>query len=393
MKKIILLGSTGSIGENTLDIISRFPGKFRVVALSAWKNIELLEKQIREFLPQIVSVADPASAAVLRDRCKNLPVEIVHGEEGAVRVASWTDGDLVVSAIVGAAGLLPTFAAIRQGKPVALANKETMVMAGEVIRGESRERGVEIFPIDSEHSAIYQALAGNRREDVRKIVLTASGGPFLTYDREKKSKATPEEALRHPNWNMGKKISIDSATLMNKGLEVIEARWLFDFPVEQIEVLIHPQSIVHSMVEYQDGSVIAQMGIPDMRGPISYALNYPERLPLELPPLDLVKSGGLTFFTPDRDAFPLLGLGFEALKMGGTAPAVLNAANEEAVSAFLDRQIGFLGIEALVRETLNSVPSGTIHDIADVLSADSAARKVARSLIEKNSLRFIPGEK
>ncbi|HXN05758.1 MAG TPA: 1-deoxy-D-xylulose-5-phosphate reductoisomerase [Nitrospiria bacterium] len=384
MKKIILLGSTGSIGENTLDIISRFPGKFRVVALSAWKNIDLLEKQICQFLPQIVSVADPASAAVLRDRCRNLPVEIVHGEEGAVRVASCPDGDLVVSAIVGAAGLLPTFAAIRHGKPVALANKETMVMAGELIRGEARERGVEIFPIDSEHSAIYQALAGNRREDVRKIVLTASGGPFLAYDREKKSKATPEEALRHPNWNMGKKISIDSATLMNKGLEVIEARWLFDFPVEQIEVLIHPQSIVHSMVEYQDGSVIAQMGIPDMRGPISYALNYPERLPLELPPLDLVKSGGLTFFTPDRDAFPLLGLGFEALKMGGTAPAVLNAANEEAVSAFLDRQIGFLGIEDLVRETLNSVPSGTVHDVSDVLSADSAARKVARSLIKKN---------
>ncbi|MBI1819641.1 MAG: 1-deoxy-D-xylulose-5-phosphate reductoisomerase [Nitrospirae bacterium] len=383
MKNLILLGSTGSIGENTLDIVSRFPDRFRISALAAGKNILLLEKQIRKFNPSIVSVSDSKTADALRARCSGLKTEIVAGTEGLLKAAAFPEGEMVVSAIVGAAGLMPTLAAIRAKKNIALANKETMVMAGELVCQEAVKAGVRIFPIDSEHSAIFQALSGNQKKDVRKIILTASGGPFLHTPREQKEKVTPEAAVRHPNLSMGRKISIDSATMMNKGLDVIEARWLFDFPGERIEVLIHPQSIVHSMVEYVDGSVMAQMGIPDMRGPISYAIHYPERLPLDIPPLNLVSSGMLSFSPPDDEAFPCLSYGFEALKAGGTLPAVLNAANEEAVAAFLDHKIGFLKIEEVIKKTMDSHQIRTIQTIEDVNYADQWARKEAGALIEK----------
>ncbi len=383
MKNLILLGSTGSIGMNTLDIVSRFPDRFKISALAAGKNILLLEQQIRKFNPSIVSVSDFKTADELRIRCSGLKTEIVSGPEGLLRAAAFSEGEMVVSAIVGAAGLMPTLAAIRAKKNIALANKETMVMAGELVCQEAVTAGVKIFPIDSEHSAIFQALSGNQMKDVRKIVLTASGGPFLHTTREQKEKVTPEAAIRHPNWRMGKKISIDSATMMNKGLEVIEARWLFDFPEERIEVLIHPQSIVHSMVEYVDGSVMAQMGIPDMRGPISYAINYPERLPLDIPPLNLVSAGMLSFSAPDDEAFPCLTYGFEALKAGGTLPAVLNAANEEAVAAFLEHKIGFLKIEEVIKKTMDSHQIRAIQTIEDVNYADIWARKEAGGLIEK----------
>jgi 1-deoxy-D-xylulose-5-phosphate reductoisomerase len=382
MKRIILLGSTGSIGENTLDIVSRFPDKFKVAALAAGKNLDLLEKQIRKFTPSIVSVIDAKSAAFLNERCSDLRIEILHGKEGLLEVATCPEGDLVVSGIVGAAGLLPTLAAIKAGKNIALANKESLVTAGELVCHEARKAGVQVLPVDSEHSAIFQALAGNKRDNVKKVILTASGGPFLKMSRKERENVTPEVAVKHPKWNMGKKISVDSATLMNKGLEVIEAKWLFDLAIEEIDVLIHPQSIVHSMVEYIDGSVIAQMGVPDMRGPISYALNYPERLPLNLPPLNLAAAETLTFMLPDHEAFPCLLYGYEALKAGGTMPAVLNAANEEAVSAFLKHQIGFLKIEEVIQKTMEAHHSSPVGTLEDVLYADQWGRKEACRLIE-----------
>lgn len=382
MKNIIVLGSTGSVGENTLKIVSQFSDKFRISALAAGKNLVLVQEQIQKFRPSIVSVSDSDHAAKLRDFCSGVKTEIVFGREGLLKVATCPEGELVVSAIVGAAGLLPTLAAINAKKNIALANKETMVMAGEMVCQEARSAGVTILPIDSEHSAIFQALSGNQKKDVRKIILTASGGPFLHFDRDQKAKVTPEAAVKHPKWEMGKKISIDSATLMNKGLEVIEARWLFGFPVEKIEVLIHPQSIVHSMVEYIDGSVMAQMAIPDMRGPISYAIYYPERLSLNLPPLDLASAGTLSFSPPDNEAFPCLSYGYEALRTGGTQPAVLNAANEEAVAAFLDGKMGFLKIEEVIKRTMECHRPRPIQTLDDVLYADSWARKEACRLIE-----------
>ena len=300
-----------------------------------------------------------------------------------MEVATHPEGELVVSGIVGAAGLIPTLSAIQAGKDVALANKETMVMAGELIRQESIRRGTSILPVDSEHSAIFQALAGHRREDVSRIILTASGGPFLNASLSKRRGVTPEEAVKHPNWSMGKKISIDSATLMNKGLEVIEARWLFGFSPEEIDVLIHRQSVVHSLVEYVDGSVIAQLGVPDMRGPISYALNYPQRLPLKMQRLDLAAVGSLTFCQPDPDEFPCLGLAYNALRAGGTMPAVLNAANEEAVSAFLNEQIGFLDIHRVIQETMEAHVPAAIGSLEDVLIADRWARENIRQFVER----------
>jgi 1-deoxy-D-xylulose-5-phosphate reductoisomerase len=298
-------------------------------------------------------------------------------------VASHPESDLAVSAIVGAKGLIPTLAALQSGQDIALANKESMVTAGELIGREAKRAGVRILPIDSEHSAIFQALAGNRRNEVRRVILTASGGPFLNHSRAERERATPESAIRHPRWNMGKKISVDSATLMNKGLEVIEAKWFFDLGWNEIEVLIHPQSIVHSMVEYIDGSVIAQLGIPDMRGPISYALGYPERVPLGFSSLDLTRVSGLTFAAPDLREFPCLSFGYEALRAGGTMPAVLNAANEEAVAAFLNHQIGFLKIEEVISRTMEGHRVGRIQEISDVLYADQWARKEALRAIEK----------
>jgi len=385
MKKLIIFGSTGSIGTNTLNIVSQFPECFQVVGLTAGWNGDKLEQQMREFRPRIVSLATEQAATDLRRRCRDLKTEILWGLEGAIAVATHPEADLAVSGIVGAAGLVPTLSAIKAGKDVALANKETMVMAGEMIRQEAILHGVRILPVDSEHSAIFQALAGHRREDVRRIILTASGGPFLDTPLSKRRKVTPREAVRHPNWNMGAKISVDSATLMNKGLEVIEARWLFDFPPERIDILIHRQSIIHSMVEYVDGSVMAQMGIPDMRGPIAYALNYPERLPLNLKPLDLVEVGALTFMRPNPRKFPCLGMAYQALRIGGTMPCVLNAANEEAVSAFLKEQIGFLEIPKVIQKTVETHDPQKVTCLEDVINADGWAREKARQYVKSHT--------
>ena len=351
MKRIVILGSTGSIGTSTLDIVSKFPNEFQIVGLTAATKDVPLEEQIRRFKPAKVALADQAAAARLKSRCNGLPVEILSGPEGVADVARMPEGDLVISAIVGGAGLVPTLTAIRANKHVALANKEPMVMAGELMQEEAHKHGVKIFPVDSEHSAIFQSMEGHRREDIRRLILTASGGPLWNMPREQMREVKPEQALQHPNWKMGAKITIDSATMMNKGLEVVEARWLFDMPASQIEVLIHRESVIHSMVEYRDGSVIAQLGLPDMRTPISYAMKYPARVPLELPPLDLAGIGKLTFFPPDHDRFPCLQLGYDALKIGGTMPAVLNAANEIAVAAYLQEGIGFLDIADVIRST------------------------------------------
>lgn len=377
MKRIIILGSTGSIGTSTLDIVSKFPNEFQVVGLTAATKDVQLEEQIRRFKPAKVALADPAAAAQLQSRCKGLSVEILSGPEGVADVARMPEGELVVSAIVGGAGLVPTLAAIRSDKHVALANKEPMVMAGQLMQEEAHKHSVRIFPVDSEHSAIFQSMEGHRREDIRRLILTASGGPLWNMPREQMREVKPEQALQHPNWKMGAKITIDSATMMNKGLEVVEARWLFDMPAAQIEVLVHRESVIHSMVEYKDGSVIAQLGLPDMRTPISYAMKYPARVPLELPPLDLASIGTLTFFQPDHDRFPCLQLGYDALKIGGTMPAVLNAANEIAVAAYLQEGIGFLDIAEIIRSTMDAHTLRQIRTLDDALEADRWAREKA----------------
>ncbi|TAJ25449.1 MAG: 1-deoxy-D-xylulose-5-phosphate reductoisomerase [Nitrospirae bacterium] len=381
MKQIVILGSTGSIGTNTLDIIAQFPDQFRVVGLTAGTKDEVLEAQLRRFKPAAVALADENAAARLQSRCRDTAVRICSGVEGLAQVAQWPEADLVISAIVGGAGLVPTLAAIRAGKQVALANKEPMVMAGQLMQEEARKHGVKIFPVDSEHSAIFQSMEGHRREDIRRLILTASGGPLWNLSREQMQHVKPEQALRHPNWKMGAKITIDSATLMNKGLEVVEARWLFDVPASQIEVLVHRESIVHSLVEYRDGSVIAQLGTPDMRTPISYAMQYPERLPLDQPPLDLARIGTLTFQEPDHERFPCLGLGYEALRIGGTMPATLNAANEVAVAAYLQEGIGFLEIAEVIEGTMAAHKPRSIATLDDALEADRWAREKADSLV------------
>jgi 1-deoxy-D-xylulose-5-phosphate reductoisomerase len=385
MKRIIILGSTGSIGVNALDVVARFPERFEVVALAAGSNGERLEEQIRQFRPKIAALMNEEAAEKLRDRCRGLKVEIVSGMNGMIQAATCSEGDLVVAAIVGAAGLVPTLSAIRAKKQIALANKETMVMAGQLVTEEAKRCGVAIFPVDSEHSAIFQSMEGHRREDIRKLILTASGGPLLKMPLAKMRRVTLKQALNHPNWKMGAKITIDSATLMNKGLEVIEARWLFGIPPVRIEVLIHPQSVIHSMVEYVDGSVIAQLGIPDMRAPLSYALSYPERLALELPPLDLAETGKLSFLPPDNKRFPCLGYAYEAIGAGGTLPAVLNAANEEAVHAFLKKKIKFLDIGIVIRKTMDAYRATEPRTLEHVLEADSWARKRAQYEMTKNN--------
>jgi 1-deoxy-D-xylulose-5-phosphate reductoisomerase len=381
MKTIVILGSTGSIGTNTLDIVDRFLTEFRVAGLTAGSNDELLEAQIRRFKPAMVALSDPAAAARLRQRCLDLSVEILEGQEGLVQVASASQAELVVSAIVGGAGLLPTLAAIRSKKHIALANKEPMVMAGKLMQEEARRHGVRIFPVDSEHSAIFQSLEGHRIKDVRRLILTASGGALWTLAKEELQDVTPERALQHPNWKMGAKITIDSATLMNKGLEVVEARWLFDIPESRIDVMIHRESIIHSLVEYEDRSMIAQLGLPDMRTPISYAMRYPERLPLDLPSLDLTEIGKLTFCKPDHDRFPCLGLGYESLRIGGTMPAAMNAANEVAVDAFLQGGIRFTDISDIIRSTMHAHAPREVESIDVALEADRWAREKAGSLV------------
>ena len=381
MKTIIILGSTGSIGTSTLDIVDRFPEEFRVVALTAGSNDEKLEEQVRRFKPRIVALSDTSAAARLRDRCAELPVEILSGQDGLIQVATAHEAELVISAIVGGAGLVPTLAAIRSGKQIALANKEPMVMAGKLMQDEARRHGVRILPVDSEHSAIFQSLEGHRIEDVRRLILTASGGALWTVGREELTDVTPERALQHPNWKMGAKITIDSATLMNKGLEVVEARWLFDIPESQIEVMIHRESIIHSLVEYQDRSMIAQLGLPDMRTPISYAMQYPERLSMDLPSLDLTEIAKLTFCKPDHDRFPCLNLGYESLRIGGTMPATLNAANEVAVEAFLNGGIRFTNIAEIIRSTMDDHSPKDVETLEDALEADRWAREKAESLV------------
>jgi 1-deoxy-D-xylulose-5-phosphate reductoisomerase len=381
MKTIVILGSTGSIGTNTLDIVERFPEEFRVAGLAAGGNEQKLEEQIRRYRPRMVALSDASAAARLRQRCADLPVEILTGEEGMIQVASAPEAELVISAIVGGAGLVPTLAAIRSGKQIALANKEPMVMAGKLMQDEAQRHGVRIFPVDSEHSAIFQSLEGHRKEDIRRLILTASGGALWTMGREELQDVKPERALQHPNWKMGAKITIDSATLMNKGLEVIEARWLFDISESQIEVLIHRESIIHSLVEYQDCSMIAQLGLPDMRTPISYAMRYPGRLPLDLPSLDLTEIAKLTFCKPDHDRFPCLSLGYESLRIGGTMPAAMNAANEVAVEAFLNGGIRFTNIVEIIRSTMDVHNTKEIETLEDALEADRWAREKAESLV------------
>lgn len=381
MKTIIILGSTGSIGTNTLDIVQRFPGEFRVAGLTAGNNIDKLEEQIRTFKPRVVAVSQEAAAGTLRQRCAGLPVEILSGEAGIAQVASLPEAELVISAIVGAAGLVPTLTAIRSGKQIALANKEPMVMAGKLMQEEARKYGVRIFPVDSEHSAIFQSLEGHRLEDVRRLILTASGGALWTMTKDELQHVTPERALKHPNWKMGSKITIDSATLMNKGLEVVEARWLFDIPESRIEVMVHRESIIHSLVEYEDRSMIAQLGLPDMRTPISYAMRYPERLPLDLPSLDLTEISTLNFCKPDHDRFPCLNLGYESLRTGGTMPATMNAANEIAVDAFLNGGIRFTEIAEVIRQTMDAHVPQTVATLEDALEADRWAREKAESLV------------
>ncbi len=375
VKKLSILGSTGSIGVSTLEIVAAHPEQFQVVAMTAGYNLELFIQQVKAFRPEVVSVVACEDAEKLRQVLGADAPEILSGVEGLIACASHEEVEMAVSAIVGAAGLVPTMAAIETGKDIALANKETLVTAGSLVMDAVQKAGVKLYPVDSEHSAIFQSLEGHREKDVRRLILTASGGPFRDRDPQTFADITLQDALAHPNWNMGRKITIDSATMMNKGLEVIEAHWLFDLPGEQIDVHIHPQSIVHSMVEYVDGSVIAQLGIPDMKTPIAYALSYPERLPLDLPPLDLCQLGQLTFNEPDSQRFPCLDLAYQALGQGGTAPAVLNAANEVAVGAFLERQINFTDIPILIRKTLEKHQAVSLKTIEEVLQVDRWARE------------------
>jgi 1-deoxy-D-xylulose-5-phosphate reductoisomerase len=382
VKRIVILGSTGSIGASTLDVVSRFPDRFQIVGLAAGSNDQILEDQIRTFQPKVVALSCPDAAKRLRARVGNAQVEVLDGEPGLCEVAKFPQCDLVISAIVGGAGLKPTLSAIQAGRQVALANKEPMVMAGQLMQQEAHKHGVTIFPIDSEHSAIFQSMEGHRKVDIRRVVLTASGGPFWDWAVNNLEHVTPAQALKHPNWKMGAKITTDSATLMNKGLEVIEARWLFDLPAPQIDVVIHRESIIHSLVEYCDGSVISQLGHPDMRTPISYAMNYPERVPLHPPLLDLGKIGKLTFFPPDTEKFPCLQLAYEALAGGAGLPATLNAANEIAVHAFLNNQIAFLDIPKVIQETMTAYCPNPLSTIEDVLDVDQWARRTAEEIMK-----------
>ena len=383
MKRISLLGSTGSIGVSTLDVVGAHPDQFVVTALAAGCNITLMKQQIERFRPRLAAVFDEAHARELRRLLGPASAtDVLFGPEGYREMVASADADMVVSAIVGAAGLLPTLDAIEAGKDIALANKETLVMAGHLVLRKATERGVKIIPVDSEHSAIFQCLQGHRREDVRRIILTASGGPFLHASEEELAKVTPAQALRHPNWAMGKKVTIDSATMMNKGLEVIEAGWLFELPGTAIDVLIHPESIVHSLVEYRDGSVIAQMGVPDMRIPIAYALSYPNRLTRGEKNLDLRKVGTLTFLDSDPIRFPALRLAYAAAKTGGTMPAVLNGANEMAVTAFIEEKIQFDSIVSVVQEVLSRHRGQSDPGIDAILAADRWAREEAGEIIE-----------
>jgi len=386
MKNISILGSTGSIGQSTLSVVQSLPDKFQVAALAAGRAIKRLADQVSTFRPALVSVAAEADVPLLQEMLRGRGIdpmpEIVWGEAGLLAVACWDASEIVVSSTVGAVGFLPTYSALRLGRRVCLANKETLVMAGELMTLAARESGSELLPVDSEHNALHQCMRGERNDEVARLILTASGGPFRLASREHIQAATVEQALAHPTWQMGSKITIDSATLMNKGLEVIEASWLFGFGPDKISVAVHPQSIVHSMVEMVDGSIIAQLGVTDMRLMIQYALTYPDRLPSQLPRLGLEKLSKLEFFEPDLERFPCLKLAYEALKEGGTAPAAMSAANEVAVASFLARKIRFMDIPRIISETLDSLDKRPASSLEAVLEADRWAREFAASRIE-----------
>jgi 1-deoxy-D-xylulose-5-phosphate reductoisomerase len=382
MKAIAILGSTGSIGVTTLDVAARFRDRFQVVAMAAGRNLDLFAEQIKCFSPELVSVATPELASDLSARLGSRKVAVLHGVEGAIAVATHPGAELVMSAMVGGLGLRPTLAAIKAGKDIAFANKEVMVIAGELVTRVAREHGVRVLPVDSEHNAVFQCLEGRGRLALKRIVLTGSGGPFRQLPAERFTAITVRDALNHPTWRMGNKITIDSATLMNKGLEVIEAHWLFDLPADRIGVVIHPQSVIHSMVELVDGSVIAEMAVPDMAIPIAYALAFPERLPLpHLEPLSLVDRGDLTFEQPDLGRFPCLRLGYQALEAGGTLPACLNAANEELVAGFLAGQVRFVDIPRHIETVMQRHRNNPAHTLEDLLEVDGWARASARELM------------
>lgn len=375
-KNISILGSTGSIGTQTLAVV-RDLKNIKITALSGNQNIDLLEKQALEFRPEIVSVMKEKNAIELKKRLKAMPIKVVSGMEGLVEAATAATADMVVTSVVGNVGLIPTIEAIGAKKDIALANKETLVSAGELVMAEAHKKKVQLYPVDSEHSAIFQCLQGNENNSVRRILLTASGGPFRGRTKEELAHITVEQALKHPNWVMGTKITIDSATLMNKGLEVIEAKWLFHTDIEKIEVLVHPQSMIHSAVEYEDGAVIAQLGEPDMRVPIQYALTYPKRIKNSYPKIDFFGRNQLTFEKPDTEVFGCLALAYRAIKTGGTMPAVLNAANEIAVEQFLNKKISFLDISRLIENTMNAYTVKYEYGLKDVLEADQWARTYA----------------
>jgi 1-deoxy-D-xylulose-5-phosphate reductoisomerase len=383
---VAILGSTGSIGCNTFRVLKALgPGNFRVVAIGAGRNVSKLVEQIAEHRPELVSVENESVSQKLqtdlRERGIAVP-RIVIGESGLIDVATHPEADCVVSATVGAVGFVPTLRALESGRRVALANKETLVMAGELMKRAAERSGAELLPVDSEHNALHQCLRGEKRSEVRRIILTASGGPFRTRDKASIEAATVAEALQHPTWSMGAKITIDSATLMNKGLEVIEAHWLFDFDADGISIVVHPESIVHSMIEMVDGSVIAQMGVTDMRHAIQYALTYPDRHGSELPPLDLARLSSLHFEEPDLDRFPCISLAYRALRTGGTLPAALNAANEEAVQAFIDENISFPDIASVIELVMDEHQTVDVKDLDTVVAADQSARAAARAAIK-----------
>ena len=375
-KTISILGSTGSIGRQSLEVIAALG--FSVGALTAHSSVDLMERQARQFQPRLVAMIDPVAAAELKVRLADTGIRVLSGMDGVVEAATLPEAGTVVTAVVGVAGLIPTLAAIDAGKRIALANKETLVCAGELVMQRAKEKGAEIIPVDSEHSALFQSLEGNSRGEVRRLILTASGGPFFGKKKEELLHVTRAQALKHPNWSMGAKITIDSATMMNKGLEFIEAMRLYDMPPEKISVVIHRESIIHSLVEYCDGAVLAQLGAPDMRLPIQYALTWPERVPGPAEALDLLTCGPLHFAQPDLDAFPCLALAVQAAKTGGTAPAAMNGANEVAVARFLADEIGFYDIPRLVEETLDKVPVVGAPGLEDILAADAAGREIAK---------------
>ena len=380
MKKISLLGSTGSIGTNVLDVIERNPEKFQILGMSAGNNVDLFAKQIRKFKPRVVALFDTKKIPTLKEQIADLDIEILSGEEGSIAIATLPEADMVVSGVMGSAGLLPAIHALKSGKNLALANKETLVIAGELVLREAKKTNSQIIPIDSEHSAIFQVLNGEKKERIKKIILTASGGPFRTFSFDQMETVTVKDALKHPNWDMGAKITIDSSTMMNKGLEYIEAKWLFGVNTP-VEIIVHAQSIIHSMIEFVDTSILAQLGIPDMRVPIAYALTYPDRFECDLPSLDLTTMGNLTFEAPDFERFPCLRLAIDAMEIGKTMPAVLNAANEIAVQAFLEELISYKDIAELIRMVMQNHNPSPLKELQDVLIADRWAREETTKLV------------